>query len=488
MKNKVIKNASVAILVLNLFSSVAPTMTQVAHADEDWHYVRKHEDCGEDKKKSSGALTTPSGVEGDWLTEGTEANTVAKKVFEVLTKEYGTSGEFAAGVMANMWGESKFIPDLGESKWDHSYAVRRFGMNEKKRKDGMGPSTSTQEANYGPDYFGGGLMQVTPYQKFTESESWGKVNSSEGWAVENQMHFLWNSEFGNRQVEAYFSRVGLSDYSNVEQLLSSNDAAKASQYFQMAYERPESFHSERAEWAVQANKVFNKDGVKADPSKWKFNSGGSSSSTSSNSSNKKKDGECKHDSGAKAGWGNDGTGSYTQAGVWKPEELPEELKKYAIDPESIGLHYGSGDGWSNPGDQCAHLSETMIATLWEKSGQSLGVIRTEAGADEADSHASAYGGKVTNQPTKGAVAGVPRGAQNSDVSYGHTYIVSHRFENGDILVLEQNFAKKSGASNSTSCTWDYRIVTKDEYNSTQTRFFSPESVGYTPVAKVKMKG
>ena len=226
--------------------------------------------------------------------------------------------------------------------------------------------------------------------------------------------------------------------------------------------------------------------MKADPSKWKFNSSGSSSSASSSSS-KKKDSECKYDNSSKAGWGNDGTGSYTQAGVWKPEELPDELKKYAIDPESLGLHFGSSDGWSNPGDQCAHLSETMISTLWEKNGQSLGVIRTEAGADEADSHANAYHGKVTNQPTKGAVAGVPRGARNSDLSYGHTYIVSHRFENGDILVLEQNFGK-SGASNGTTCTWNYRIVTKDEYNSTQTKFFSPESVGYTPVAKVKMKG
>lgn len=487
MKNKVIKNASVAILALNLFTAVSPTVTQVVHADEDWHYVRKHENCGEDKKKSTGTLTTPSGVEGDWLTEGTESNTVAKKVFETLTKEYGTSGEFAAGVMANIWGESKFIPDLGESKWDYPYEIRRFGMNNKNPKTGMGPSTKKQENSYDASYFGGGLFQFTKFTKFTDSEWWGKINKSEGWAVENQIGFVFAGEFWNRQIEASYHRVGKSDYNNVEQLLSSKDPALASEYFQMAYERPESFHAERAEWAVQANKVFNKDGVKADPSKWKFNSGGSSSSTSSSSSSKKKDNECKHDNSSKAGWGNDGTGSYTQTGSWKPEELPDELKKYAIDPESIGLHFGSSEGWSNPGDQCAHLSETMIATLWEKNGQSLGVIRTQAGADEADSHASAYGGKVTNQPTKGAVAGVPRGAHNSDVSYGHTYIVSHRFENGDILVLEQNFGK-SGAANHTTCTWNYRIVTKDEYNSTQTRFFSPESVGYTPVAKVKMKG
>ena len=482
---KLYSSTLLALQIGLVLSSASPFVQTVLADEDDWVYS-KHK-CGEENK-STKSKGEPKGVEGDWLTEGTETHKIAKKIFDEFTQTYGTSGAFAAGVLANAWQESHFVPDVGESSYKYPYEVRRFGMNSKTPVTGMGASSPASEKPSEPDYFGGGLFQFTPYTKFANSSWWQKINKEEGWAPENQVGYLLEAEFWNHEVEKYFGRTGSNAFSDVEALISTDNPADAALYFMMAYERPLNVHSERLEWAKQANKVFNKDNIKADRSKWKF--GSSSGGAGSSSSDKKKSSDdcpAGHKD-AKAGWGDDGTGSYTQAGVWKPEELPEELKKYAIDPESLGMHYSSSSGWANPGDQCAHLSETLMATLWEKDGQSKGVKRTFFGKDEADSHAEFYGGSVTDQPTKGAVSGVPAGAQNAHVSAGHTYIVSHRFENGDILVVEQNYSSKSGAGNGSTCTWNYRIITKEEYTSTHTRFFSPESLGYKPSPKVKMKG
>lgn len=478
-------SSSLLALQLGLvLSSASPFIHTVRADDDDWVYS-KHK-CAEENK-STKSKGEPSGVEGDWLTEGSEAYKIAKKIFDEFTGTYGTSGAFAAGVLANVQGESHFVPDVGESSYKYPYEVRRFGMNNKTPVTGMGASTPVSEKPNEPDYFGGGLFQFTPYTKFANSSWWQKVNKDEGWAPENQVGFLLDNEFWNRKVEGHFYKTGTSTFSNVEALISTENPADAALYFMMAYERPTYPHPERLEWARQANKVFNKDNIKADRSKWKF--GSSSGGATSSSSKKKSDDECPADhKDAKAGWGEDGTGTYSQGGSWKPDELPDELKKYAIDPESLGMHFSSPDGWPNHGGQCAHLSESMMALLWEKDGQSKGVKLTYYGKDEADSHAEFYGGSVTDQPTKGAVAGVPPGTPWSDPEAGHTYIVSHRFANGDILVLEQNMRNKSGDAIHQQCTWNYRIVPKEQYSNPRTKFFSPESLGYKPNPKVKMKG
>lgn len=473
-KSKTLKRFSACALVLQTLMIVSSlqTATTVHAAEDDWHYVKSKEDCGKDEsKESSGSLETPNGVAGDWLTEGTETYKVAKKIFDVFTKEYGTSGAFAAGVLANAFAESGFRPDVMEGGV-------RVGMNTPD-----GPSYNS--ANPGA-VGGGGLFQFTPYTKFSHSKWWKGRSGSDGWAVENQVDAVWGLEFGNRAVEIYFGRTGRNDFHRVEDLISTEDVELAQLYYQMAYERPQKPHPERAEWAKQANKVFNKDNIKADKSKWKFdNASSDGKAASSSDSDKKDEDECKTDSPEKAGWGEDGTGTYSQKGFWKPDELPDELKKYAIDPASLGMKYGSSEGWPNPGDQCAHFSESMMALLWEKDGKTHPVVRSMYGKQEADSHASAFGGSVSSQPVKGAVSGT-----SSTIApvAGHTYIVSHRFANGDILIVEQNMTGKSGYAIGQPCTWNYRIVTKAEYEQEGAKFYSPEKEGWKPSPKVKMKG
>lgn len=472
-KSRLLKRFSACAMVLQVMTIAANSnVSKVFAAEEDWHYVKNKEDCGDNKsKESSGSLETPSGVAGDWLTEGTETYKVAKKIFDTFTKEYGTSGAFAAGVLANAFAESGFRPDVMEGGV-------RVGMNTPD-----GPSYNS--ANPGA-VGGGGLFQFTPYTKFSHSKWWKGRSGSDGWAVENQVDAVWGLEFGNRAVEIYFSRTGKNDFNRVEDLISTENVELAQLYYQMSYERPEKPHPERAEWAKQANKVFNKDNIKADKSKWKFDGASSDGkATASDDSKKQDDDDCLVKESDKAGWGEDGTGTYSQKGAWKPNELPDELKKYAIDPESLGMKYGSPEGWPNPGDQCAHFSESMMALLWEKDGKTHPVVRSTYGKQEADNHASAFGGSVSNQPVKGAISGT-----SSSIApvAGHTYIVSHRFANGDILIVEQNMTGKSGYAIGQPCTWDYRIVTKAEYEQEGAKFYSPEKEGWKPVSKVKMKG
>jgi len=66
---------------------------------------------------------------------------------------------------------------------------------------------------------GGGLFQFTPYTKFSHSQWWKGRSGSDGWAIENQVDAVWGLEFGNRAVEAYFSRTGKNNFSKVEDLI-----------------------------------------------------------------------------------------------------------------------------------------------------------------------------------------------------------------------------------------------------------------------------
>lgn len=486
-------------------------------ADDDWQYAKKRICPDEKVDPSTDPTEKPTGDVGDWLTEGSEAHAVAQKIFDYATKELGMSGAFTAGMLANVQGESKFIPDLGENAYDKPFKLRRFGMNNKTPTEGMGPSTATQAARYGYQYFGGGLFQFTPWQKFADSKWWGMVES-DGWAPENQVQFIWDNEFANKTVHSYYqsniasnassgasaaaSRMG--QFSSVEDAISTNDPAKAQMYFQIGYERPQWYHEEREEWAKQANSVFNKENIKADPSKWKF-ADSSSEGIDGNTSveeDKKLEEECgigKEDEGGSfADWGDDGTGSYTGGGfVWRPEELPEELKKYAMDPTSVDMKWHSPEGWhyhgrdwQAPGHQgayCNNLASSMLYAVWHKKGDTSSRISLKNGTDgvsETKRAAQITGGKVTKKPKKGALISVPSGLDGT-TNLGHVMFMSHVFKDGSALVIEQNFAGKSGAANGGEAySWNYRFVRKNVVDSYT--YYYPGDDGYVPDKRLKM--
>lgn len=470
MKNCISKNAAMAMVALTLqLSPIVLQSHQVLADDRKYSYVEE-EDCNLNTKKKTNKgsekidSSKVSTSEEAWLTEGTPEYEVAKKIFEVFTQEYGTSGAFAAGVLSNVKGESNFIPDVMEGG-------KRAGMNT-PYGDAYNSAMPGQEG-------GGGLFQFTGYSKFTTSKWWKGRPGSEGWAVENQVDAVWGLEFGNRAVEDYFSRTGKTNFSKVEDLISTEDPALASEYFQMAYERPQHFHPERAEWAKKANSVFNKENIKADPSKFKFDTG--SSTAVSVKVGSKKDGKEKcveaEESVSGGAWGKDGEGDHgfgdlgAGSKFFKRDELPDNLKQYALNPESIGVKWKSEEGWTllyppEPG-QCTELSYAVMSHLWSKGDKKF--LTAGDGINVANNAAATYGGKTTSTPKSGAVF-----SSLGSTSAGHTGVVVHVFKNGDFLMIEQNVGGYSGHANGERNNWSFRLVGKGAIQAEKYQFYYPD--------------
>ena len=200
----------------------------------------------------------------------------------------------------------------------------------------------------------------------------------------------------------------------------------------------------------------------------------------------------------------DGTGTHTQnvpqgfGLIWKPQDLPDELKKYAIDPESLGIKYGAPvnikydgpdeNGWCtfNGGadaGQCTELVASLNYALWEKDGSHFHNVQGH-GRIVAGNISSKTGAPVTHEPRTGAVF-----STSYSNEFGHTGVVSHVFENGDVLIVEQNISKYSGSSNGTPNTWDYRLISKASYGSEfDTGFVYLGDAGYKMSANVKTLG
>ena len=192
-----------------------------------------------------------------------------------------------------------------------------------------------------------------------------------------------------------------------------------------------------------------------------------SSSDNANSSSVEKS-DC-----GEAGGSVDGTGKVpSDATAWgyKPEDLPDSLKPFIIDPKSLGMDYAKSTGWYNPGrddyaGQCVNLTISIGNHLWGHSGSVLGHGKYQAAA-----WASIFGNSVKSTPKRGAIFSTQVGGGG----YGHTGIVCHVFENGSILFVEQNTALSGWDQFKTPYTWNYRIWTKSQQQEQEISFAYPD--------------
>lgn len=113
---------------------------------------------------------------------------------------------------------------------------------------------------------------------------------------------------------------------------------------------------------------------------------------------------------------------------------------------------------------CTDLSASLMYVIWGKV-QTLG-----NGMDVAKNWAAAFGGKVSKTPHAGSVFSSP---PTPDNSYGHTGVVVHVFATGEILIAEQNYAGFSGAQMGMAYSWNYRLVTKKEWQNGWS-FYKPQ--------------
>ena len=70
----------------------------------------------------------------------------------------------------------------------------------------------------------------------------------------------------------------------------------------------------------------------------------------------------------------------------------------------------------------------------------------------------------------------------------HTAIVSHVFDNGDILICEQNVPRCSGEANGEALNWSYSLITKANQEANGYTFTNPSKLGYTVSKKAKSVG
>lgn len=193
-------------------------------------------------------------------------------------------------------------------------------------------------------------------------------------------------------------------------------------------------------------------------------------------------------SGGGDGWQKaGGSTSYTSNMWWKKDDLPPEMQQYALDPESIGLKWRSKQGWEGASayiasgytDQCTTLASACFGALWEKDGKPMGDSHgmTGNGVEMAKQVASKFGKSTTSTPTSGDIV---------SLSPNHVAIVSHVFDNGDILIVEQNVPNYSG--NGDSFTWNYSYITKATQKAKNYEFWNPSSEGYKVTSKAKSVG
>lgn len=473
----------------------------------------------ETESEDSGTDGSTSAPTSDSYTKkGTEEYRVAKSIFDTWTKELGASGTTAAAVAGVMYGESQFVEDRAEQ----TAGPINFGMNGKKP-----PATMK---NYSPRVFdyidkngnrkqsswgGGGLIQFTPFQKYTESKFWNK-NGKGGWEAGNQMEFIWDTEFKNRYVELSMASYG-TPHSTIEQFMQSDNLEDSVKTFLYGFGKPAAGverEDVRLEAANKINKMFNKSNIKADKSKWKLGSNSSDDNSttinteeedsmlgSDESSSNSKDIDCgpkeKEEKGSGL-FGLEGTGShnYKDGQTWSNSDLPEDLQQYNLNPELVDMNYGKSDNWfdlgtvgENPaGSQCTHFASSLFARVWTEDGKTpIEDKETPSGAcvwgspcngrDLAGVWSKHLGGSLSSEPRTGAIASVDM----PGTKYGHVFMVSHVFENGDILIIEQNWthtgttARDSGKG-LTTYTWEYRIQSKESYKKNGTKFYRPDDL------------
>lgn len=423
-------------------------------------------DCPPEKggNSSDGKTHSDGANNADWTQEGTKAYKNAKYVFDTWI-DAGLSGEAAAGIVGWVASEGGF-----------DIVGRAEGHVGGGEKDSIANGAVPKAVGVGYSKAGGGIYQFTPYDKYAplNDPKWEdpvaitkfamtEIVSPGGWNP--TPHDLTG---GNHSLEQFAQET---------------DPTKATLMFN-SYEKGDPKFidkSKKQEAAKRANEVFNKDGHKFDREKFEKNFGsgrsGNSSSTNSSSTSKKK---CKPRSGGGNGWqGKGGKHNYSNGQGWKPSDLPADLKQYALDPTSLGMKYESSDGWDpiQPHgfmyNQCTGLSSTLMYWLWEKDGKHPTQLEGN-GIDVVSKWVQHFGGSSTKEPVSGAVF-----SSRSFSSAGHTGVVSHVFDDGSILIVEQNCKNLSGEATGQRFTWDYRIITKDTLESDAYEFYNPGDNGFT---------
>ncbi|MBE6163734.1 MAG: CHAP domain-containing protein [Streptococcus gallolyticus] len=440
-----------------------------------FHTTMTSNDCEVSSSSTSTATVSSVASDTDWTHEGSTAYNNAKLVFDSWISK-GLSGASASGIVGWVNSEGGFaLVDRAEGHYGTDELTNGLSA-------GVIPSGGS-----GYSVGGGGIYQFTPYTKFAEAgdSKWLDVDAQNTFVAQAILSGDWNASMdltgGNHSFQ---------------QMAQMTDPQQATLVWQ-AYERGNTAYIDQSQKQADAQTAYNMfNGASYSYDESKFNAAfGTSSSDSSSDSNYKvsavSTNNCSSSSsgGGTGSWSVDGgTVSYSAYNAWKRDDLPDDLKQYALDPASVGLGFKDSTGWNAiaySGGQCTDFSASLMYALWEKDGEHVSMTLGN-GQDIAKNWASRFLDKVSTTPTAGAVFSQTPSSAGNDV--GHTGVVSHVFANGDILVVEQNYADLSGENGGFGkYTWSYRYVPTSQYASGWS-FYDPSNAGYSIASEVSSVG
>lgn len=402
----------------------------------------------------------------DWTKEGTVAYKNAKMVFDSWVSR-GLSGAAAAGIVGWVNSEGGFsLVDRAEGYYGTDITTNGLSAGVIP-KGGSGYAVG-----------GGGIYQFTPYTKFAEAgdHKWLDVDAQNRFVAQAILSGDWNASMDLTGGHHTF-----------QQMAQMTDPKQATLVWQ-AYERGNVAHINQAQKQADAQKAYEMfGGAGHDYDDLAFSKGfGGTPSKANQSTFSQLAAELPSCSSKTGGdWATDGgMVFYRSQNAWKKDDLPADLKRYALDPLSLGLSFRESKGWqaiAYSGGQCTDLSASLMYALWEKDGTHP-KMTSGNGEAIARNWSKAMGETTTRMPTAGAVfSQTPASAGNA---YGHTGLVSHVFSNGDVLVIEQNYSSLSGEGGGFGkYTWSYRYVSVQDYRNGWT-FYDLSQAGYHMVANV----
>lgn len=401
--------------------------------------------CGRDDAESGSTPEVGEGGGGggaNWKEPGSPEYVVAEGIFKRLVEKHGFNGTGAAAAVGN--------------------AVRESMLNPKADN----PSGGVH-----------GIFQWSGWSNTINGDRWGAAPGGKVDTLENELDLMdkeldggWNKA---KQLvgRATSLESGAGDWAKYYEGLAGGSGDKQFNPTKTM---------DGATWAYDA---FEGDTIDSNESL--LGEKGDASANDSTASDATSKDEC--DTGGTSGGQADGTGavSATNGARWKPESVPEDVKKFIHDPKDAGLGWGNASGWwraTNGGGQCVHFSSSYFKAIWSpKSGKfsaSFGAIYP-AGKDAASAWAQTMGGKVESYPAAGAIIGIPPNVPNESTAvWGHTSIVQHVLKNGDIIVAEQNIPNYSGDNYGKPLTWNFHLISKAHYEQYKFQFYNPDTSKY----------
>lgn len=467
--------------------------------------VVKIDDC--DDEESAATKAAEDGAAGDAFNDAQQLENV-RKIYSVL-KEYGLTDVEIAGAVANMQQESGINPKRIEAMNNPTDSDYQKANKDGSTVENLFGSWGSFEALYGgglseggylhegKHWMGVGIIQWTGGSNYSLWK-WSQANNLDMWSLDTQLTALLTPESGPyaNRLKTFVTKDNSTPEKAALNFLNFVEYAAGSfTPGDGTHAKAENRQKYAAVWYVKIKEMqVDKDYAKSILDK--VSSSIKAASDDKTSSAKRAADDCNDESTSYGGTGwqkKEGVYSGNTGGwqAWKYNELPDELKKYAIDPRSLGMKYNSAEGWSTGAanylsagitDQCTTLSAALMGILWEKDGQPLGTKHGLSGNGDQLVGQMVYALRVKSrkEPVSGDLV--------STGTYNHTQVVSHVFENGDILVIEQNVEGYSGQGAGGQYQWSYQYVTKAKYEADKYTFASPESAGYKISSKAKSVG